>query len=89
MKKYLTEQTPEDSAQKKKPAKADSYGLYPYRNKEGYADPTAHQAVLRVEAEDARLKTLIHVVRHVCSLAGFEIEGRITLVDKETGKVYR
>lgn len=89
MKTCLTSQTPENGVRKKKITRTESHGPYPFKNKEGYADPTAHEAVLRLEAEDARVKTLIHVVRHVCSLAGFEIEGRITLVDKETGKVYR
>ena len=36
-----------------------------------------------------RVSTLISAIKDMCGLAGFEVSGRITLVDKKTGKVWR
>lgn len=36
-----------------------------------------------------RVSTLISAIKDMCRLAGFEVSGRITLVDKKTGKVWR
>ena len=36
-----------------------------------------------------RVSTLISAIKDICGLAGFEVSGRITLVDKKTGKVWR
>lgn len=63
------------------------------RNHEGYADPTAHggmKKLIKEEAEqDAAVHRLIHHVRYVAGLAGFEVTGRIVLKHKVTGKVFR
>ena len=59
------------------------------RNSEGYSDPTAYKALKRIEDEDARFHKLLHMLFDICELSGFEIEGRIVLVDKRTGKVWR
>lgn len=54
----------------------------PRRNAEGYSDPTAYEALKNIEREeDERF--------HLCELADFEIEGRIILVDKRNGRVWR
>lgn len=47
------------------------------KNSEGYSDPTAYQAMMSLEIED------------VCDLADFEIEGRVVLIDKRSGRVWR
>lgn len=64
-----------------------------YRNKEGYPDPTAGEAVgkaVREEREkNAAVTSLITMLKQIISLAGFELVGRIALKDKETGKEYR
>lgn len=68
-----------------------------YRNKEGYPDPTAGEAIgtlakeERKEAKErnAAVTNLITMLKQIISLAGFELVGRITLKDKETGKEYR
>lgn len=64
-----------------------------YRNKEGYADPTAGEAVGMVAREEkernAALTSLINVLKQIINLAGFELVGRIVLKDKATGKEYR
>lgn len=68
-----------------------------YKNKEGYTDPTAGEAIGTVVKEErkeerernAAVTTLITMLKQVISLAGFELVGRIVLKDKVTGKEYR
>lgn len=68
-----------------------------YRNKEGYPDPTAGEAIGTVVKEErieqrernAAVTSLITMLKQIISLAGFELVGRIVLKDKETGKEYR
>ena len=68
-----------------------------YKNKEGYPDPTAGEAVGIVSKEErkeerernAAVTTLITMLKQIISLAGFELVGRIVLKDKVTGKEYR
>lgn len=59
------------------------------KNASGYSDPTAYQAIMNVDADAARCNKLIHMIKDMCDLAGFKVDGRITLVDQETGKVWR
>ena len=61
------------------------------RNGSGYLDLTPYNAIKHIEQterEVCKIK-LLHTIFHVCELAGFELEGRITLKDKETGKIWR
>lgn len=69
-----------------------------YRNNEGYNDPTAGEAMGEVAKEEKKssrkehneaVTTLVTMLKQIISLAGFELVGRITLRDKETGKEYR
>lgn len=60
------------------------------KNASGYNDPTPFTAIKHIEKEnDIRFYKLIHTIFHICELAGFEVEGRMTLRDKKTGKVWR
>lgn len=59
------------------------------KNAEGYPDPTAYKAIKKITGEETRYKTLIRSILDICSIAGFRIKGRIVLVDKRTGKVWR
>ncbi|MCK9327004.1 MAG: hypothetical protein M0P69_16040 [Bacteroidales bacterium] len=59
------------------------------RNAEGYSDPAAYQAIKNVDREDENFHKLLHTIFNICELSGFRIEGRIVLVDKVTGKVWR
>ena len=36
-----------------------------------------------------RFHRLLHTLFYLCELAGFEIEGRIILIDKRNGRVWR
>ena len=59
-----------------------------WQNKEGYADPTAYQAIKNIEREK-RVKELVMVLRWISNIAGFEIMDRIQLRDKKSGKIYK
>lgn len=62
----------------------------PRKNSEGYIDKTAYEAMRHIQNEDAdRFHKLLDVIRDICELAGFRIEGRIVLTDKRTGKTWR
>lgn len=68
----------------------------PYRNSEGYPDPTAHDALNSVQDEmeqrweiDARIKLIVRALRAIAELGGFELADRIVLMDKKTGQIYR
>ena len=68
-----------------------------YKNAEGYSDPTVGEAMSNMalearqkEAERlAAISKLIPVLKQTAELVGFEVVGRITLMDKETGKKYK
>lgn len=66
----------------------------PRRNSEGYLDLTAYEALRNVEREELakeeeqRFHKLLHTIFYLCELAGFQIEGRIVLKDKRTGRVW-
>ena len=59
------------------------------KNSEGYSDPTASQAMMNLEIEELRFKKLLRSIKDVCDLADFEIEGRVVLIDKRSGRVWR
>lgn len=65
------------------------------RNAEGYKDGTAYKAIMAIDAEQSkklRLQEehcqLIRHLKYVIKLAGFELDGRIKLVHKSTGKKF-
>ena len=57
-------------------------------NEHGYPDPTASAVIRKLSSEEYRLHKPLKVIFMSCELAGFELEGRITLVDKRTGNKY-
>jgi len=57
-------------------------------NASGCKDLTSYQALKNVERE-GQFKKLLSTIFYICELAGFEVEGRIVLRDKKTGKVWR
>lgn len=59
------------------------------KNSEGYKDATAYQAIKNLEKEDEKFQKLLHMIFDICELSGFEIEGRIVLVNKKTGRIWR
>lgn len=63
----------------------------PRRNASGYIDMTAYKAIEKADNDiaEARYKKLLSTIFYICDLAGFHIEGRLTIRDKKTGKVWR
>lgn len=59
------------------------------KNHEGYPDPTAYEAIKRIEADDARFHKVLDTLYTVAELGGFYIEERIVLKDKRSGRVWR
>lgn len=68
-------------------------GNKPWRNSEGYHDPTAYEALKPIIKEDAerqkRVNTLIFVLKFIIDLADFELLNRIEIKDRKTGREYR
>ncbi len=59
------------------------------KNAEEYSDPTAYEAIKNIDKEDKRFHKLLHTIFNICELSGFQIEGRIVLVEKKTGRIWR
>ena len=61
------------------------------KNKEGYPDPTAYEAITRAdaEAEYTKFKKLLNIIYKICDICDFSIEEHIVLRDKQTGKIWR
>lgn len=60
------------------------------KNFEGYMDPTASKVFNEEhEADYRRFRKLLDAIYDMCDATGFAIEGRITLRDRTTGKVWR
>lgn len=69
-----------------------AYKNDPRYNASGYMDMTAYEAIRNVDREaasEARFKKLLSTIFYICDLAGFRIEGRLTVRDKKTGKIWR
>lgn len=58
-------------------------------NGSGCVDLTAYEAIKNIEDEEVRFKKLLHTIFYMCDLANFELGGRIVLIDKKTGKIWR
>lgn len=59
------------------------------KNGEGYADPTAYEAIKKIDPDAKKRYRLIGCILRVCELAGYEVVGRIELRDVKTGKVFK
>ncbi len=61
-------------------------------NASGCKDLTAYEAIKKVEKDrkaEERFKKLLTAIFCICELADFHVEGRITVKDKKTGKIWR
>ena len=59
------------------------------KNAEGYSDPTAYEVLKKAKEEESLVHDLIHCIRFICKLAGYNIEGRITFVNRKTGQKWK
>ena len=66
-----------------------------YKNTEGYAAPTAGAAIIQAAQKpkkkeyNPKVTALVNILKQIIDIAGYEIVGRVTLRDKDTGKEYR
>lgn len=60
-----------------------------YYNHEGYRDPTAYDAIRNITDEEEKVSILIHVIKSILRLAGFELIRRIEIRSLKSGREYR
>ncbi len=63
-----------------------------YKNASGCDDPTAGAAIENASSdskENKRFYKLLMTIFNICELSGFHLEGRITVKDKKSGKIWR
>jgi len=60
-----------------------------FRNNEGYRDPTAGEAIYSADRRAEELSRCIKLIKAVAGLYGYEIQDRIVLKDRETGRILR
>lgn len=58
-------------------------------NASGCLDPTAYAVIENGDKEDKKFRKVLRAIFDICELAGFQIQGRIVLMDKKTGRVWR
>ena len=73
--------------------KVKSTNKNPYLNSENYPDPTAYHGLKKVikeeELMERQVSDIVHVVKVICNLAGFEVIGRIQFRHKKSGKDFK
>lgn len=60
-----------------------------YRNKEGYTDKTAGDAIKAADTKPEPVSWLIDTMHQLAHLMGYEVVGRVTIRDKDTGREWR
>lgn len=58
-------------------------------NSAGYLDPTASKAIAAVDEEEKELNRLVYVLKYIIKRSKFDLEGRIVLRSKESGRLYK
>lgn len=61
-------------------------GLY---NPEGYRDSTAYDAIRNATEEEEKVSILIHIIKSILRLSGFELVRRIEIRSVRTRREYR
>ena len=60
-----------------------------YKNAEGYHDYVAGEAIKAADKQPQHVGYIISVCKGIAHKFNCEVEGRIAIKDKETGKVWR
>ena len=60
-----------------------------HRNKEGYPDPPAGDAIREADRPPENVENAIRRMKTIAAWHGLEVIGRIWLRDPETGREYR
>lgn len=61
----------------------------PYRNSEGYPDPTAYSLIKQENTLEAKTNFLIKVLKFIANEAGYDVLNRIELKDRKTGRIFK
>lgn len=61
----------------------------PVKNSEGYTDTVPYEVDKNMAKEYEAVRKLVRTIHYICELAGFSIQGRIVLVNKKNGKIWR
>ena len=65
----------------------------PFLNGEGYPDPTAYNGMRSVIKEEQEIEKnvhdLVHIIKDLSDIVGFEVIGRIHFKHKKTGKEFK
>lgn len=59
-----------------------------FANGNGYPDPTAYAAMQKSNSEEQRFYKLLHTIFYIVKIAGFDLDGRIRLIDRRTGRIW-
>ena len=60
-----------------------------YYNPEGYRDPTAYDAIRNITEEEEKVTTVIHIIKSILRICGFELIRRIEIRSLRSGREYR
>ena len=68
----------------------------PWLNDSGCPDPTAYEALKRIQNEEKRshqtdenVRLVITTIKNILDLSGFELVERIQIRHKKSGRIYR
>ena len=69
---------------------------FKFKNHEGYPDETAYKAIKNVEGEkdlptleeQKRFFELLNTLKHIIDISDFDLEEKIVLKDRQTGRVW-
>lgn len=68
----------------------------PWLNNSGCPDPTAYEALKRIQNEEKRLSLVdndahkvVTTIKNILDLSGFELVERIQIRHKKSGKIYK
>ena len=60
-----------------------------HRNKEGYPDLTAGDAIREADRPPELVSWYIKIIKNLAEIFDLEVIGRVTVKDKSTGRIYR
>ena len=61
----------------------------PWLNESGYYDPTAYEAMKRINLVDDNAHKVVTTIKNILDLSGFELIDRIQIRHKKSGKIYK
>jgi hypothetical protein len=64
----------------------------PWLNDSGCPDPTAYEAMKRIQKSDlvgSDAHKVVTTIKNILDLSGFELVGRIQIRHKKSGKIYK